>query len=69
MSASATGGATLRQVTGGGIDFDAVLLDLMMPDMTGHELAAAIRSVPRGRELPLLCRAVARLLLVGLVSR
>lgn len=35
-------------------DFDVALLDFMMPDMTGHELAAAIRSVPRGRELPLL---------------
>ena len=33
---------------------DLILLDLMMPDMTGHEVAAAIREMPSAAHVPII---------------
>lgn len=33
---------------------DLILLDLMMPDMTGHEVASAIREMPSAAHVPII---------------
>jgi signal transduction histidine kinase/DNA-binding response OmpR family regulator len=38
----------------GGSRFDVGILDLLMPDMDGRQLARTIRTLPAGRELPLI---------------
>ncbi|MCZ8375600.1 MAG: hybrid sensor histidine kinase/response regulator [Beijerinckiaceae bacterium] len=46
------GSAGLAQVTNN--DFDVMIVDLEMPDMTGLEVIAATRAMPRQRDLPII---------------
>ena len=51
---SATNGRRAIELVRGTPDLDAVLMDIMMPDMDGYETMREIRKDPRLRTLPIL---------------
>jgi CheY-like chemotaxis protein/HPt (histidine-containing phosphotransfer) domain-containing protein len=59
--AAATNSAAALQTLAGAAPFDAVLIDLQLPDKDGLALADEIRNLPYGRALPLLLLSSARL--------
>jgi signal transduction histidine kinase/HPt (histidine-containing phosphotransfer) domain-containing protein len=58
---SAKGCRDTLELVAQGIPFDAVILDLQLPDMDGLTLADEIRKLPSGRYLPLLLLSSTRL--------
>ncbi|ALG70674.1 histidine kinase [Azospirillum thiophilum] len=61
VTVAATGRQAVACVQGADRPFDAVLLDVQMPDMDGFEATAAIRALPEGRRLPILAMTASAL--------
>ncbi|MCY7315128.1 MAG: response regulator [Rubrivivax sp.] len=53
--------AAVQRHAAAGRPFDAVLMDVQMPVMRGHEATRALRSMDAGRELPVIALAAAAL--------
>ncbi|PWC75742.1 response regulator [Azospirillum sp. TSH64] len=61
VTAASTGREALDCVRAAGQPFDAVLLDVHMPDMDGFAATAAIRALPGGRLLPIIAMTASAL--------
>ncbi|WP_372397448.1 response regulator [Azospirillum sp. HJ39] len=61
VTVAATGRQAVACVQAADRPFDAVLLDVQMPDMDGFEATAAIRALPEGRRLPILAMTASAL--------
>lgn len=46
---AATGDEALRLLASGEVDVDCVVLDIMMPGLSGHQVLEALREAKRGR--------------------
>ncbi|KAA0598036.1 response regulator [Azospirillum lipoferum] len=61
VTAASTGREAVESVRMAERPFDAVLLDVQMPDMDGFAATAAIRALPGGRQLPILAMTASAL--------
>ena len=61
VTTASTGREALECVRAAGQPFDAVLLDVHMPDMDGFAATAAIRALPGGRLLPIIAMTASAL--------
>ena len=61
VTVAATGRQAVDCVRAAAQPFDAVLLDVQMPDMDGFAATAAIRALPGGRDLPIIAMTASAL--------
>ncbi|WP_395459175.1 response regulator [Azospirillum melinis] len=61
VTTASTGREALECVRAAGQPFDAVLLDVHMPDMDGFAATAAIRALPGGQQLPIIAMTASAL--------
>ena len=61
VTVAATGRQAVDCVRSAAQPFDAVLLDVQMPDMDGFAATAAIRALPGGRDLPIIAMTASAL--------
>ncbi|CAO3407613.1 response regulator [Azospirillum largimobile] len=61
VTAASNGRQAVECVRAADQPFDAVLLDVQMPDMDGFAATAAIRALPGGRELPIIAMTASAL--------
>ncbi|WP_377808704.1 response regulator [Azospirillum sp. A29] len=61
VATASTGREALECVRAAGQPFDAVLLDVHMPDMDGFAATAAIRALPGGRQMPIIAMTASAL--------
>ena len=61
VTVAATGRQAVDCVRAAAQPFDAVLLDVQMPDMDGFAATAAIRALPDGRDLPIIAMTASAL--------
>ena len=61
VTTASTGREAVEGVRAAGQPFDAVLLDVHMPDMDGFAATAAIRALPGGQQLPIIAMTASAL--------
>ncbi|MBP2304970.1 response regulator [Azospirillum melinis] len=61
VTTASTGREALECVRAAGQPFDAVLLDVHMPDMDGFAATAAIRALPGGQQMPIIAMTASAL--------